>query len=264
MWRSGRTFDIVGCASRAISNEISNGAKMRTVGSSRDKTWAIIRKTGITLLFKHGFHGMNLRLLASESGLQAGSLYNYFKNKDDFLAVIVCDIMKELLGEISAALEGLEDPVERLKEFIMVMVVWHTKRKKEAVVSQAEIRSLRKERYEELVGLRKEFETILGGIVNDGVAKGVFATRDNSLIVIALLNMLVGIAGWYKRGGRLSVEVLVAEYTELILKILDRRMEARRREASSPAGAAVSILKAAKAAADGNGKRRIVAQTAGQ
>jgi len=80
------------------------------------------------------------------------------------------------------------------------MVVWHTKRKKEAVVSRAEIRSLRKERYEELVGRRAEFETILGGIVNDGVAKGVFATGDVALIVIAVLNMLVEHRGLVQTG----------------------------------------------------------------
>jgi AcrR family transcriptional regulator len=193
---------------------------MRTVGSSRDKTWPVIRKTGINLLFKHGFEGMNLRLLASESGLQAGSLYNYFDNKPDFLATIVCDIMKELIEEISEALEGLQDPEERLRNFIKVMVVWHTKRKKEAVISQSEIRSLPKGHFEELLRLRKEFEFILRKIIGDGVKKGVFRVSDQRLVVIAILNMLTGIAGWYKAGGRLDVDTLVNEYTDMVFRML--------------------------------------------
>jgi AcrR family transcriptional regulator len=198
---------------------------MRTVGSSRDKTWPIIRKTGIKLLFKHGFEGMNLRLLASESGLQAGSLYNYFDNKNEFLATIVCDIMKELLQQISDALDGVLDPEERLRNFVSVMVTWHTKRKKEAIVSQSEIRNLPKGRYEELIGLRKEFELILRKIIDEGVAAGVFRVLDARLLVVAILNMLTGIAGWYKPNGRLDVETLVGEYTDIVTKMLLSGME---------------------------------------
>ena len=204
---------------------------MRTVGSSRDKTWPIIRKTGIKLLFKHGFQGMNLRLLASESGLQAGSLYNYFDNKNEFLATIVCDIMRELLQEISDALDGVQDPEERLRNFVSVMVTWHTKRKKEAIVSQSEIRNLPKGRYEELIGLRKEFELILRKIIDEGVAAGIFRVLDARLIVVAILNMLIGIAGWYKPNGRLDVETLVGEYTDIVTKMLSagKEIEAARR-----------------------------------
>ncbi len=198
---------------------------MRTVGSSRDKTWPIIRKTGIKLLFRHGFQGMNLRLLASESGLQAGSLYNYFDNKNEFLATIVSDIMKELLQQISDALDGVQDPEERLRNFVSVMVIWHTKRKKEAIVSQSEIRNLPKGRYEELIGLRKEFELILRKIIDEGVAGGVFRVLDARLIVVAILNMLTGIAGWYKPNGRLDVETLVGEYTDIVTKMLSAGKE---------------------------------------
>lgn len=196
---------------------------MRTEGSSRDRTWPIIRKAGIKLLYKYGFHGMNLRRLAADSNLQAGSLYNYFKNKDEFLSIIVCDIMNELLNDIEEALGGVDDPEERLRKFIEVMVIWHTKRKTEAVVSQAEIRSLPKGQYRELVGMRKRFELILRDIVDDGVRAGVFHVSDAKVTVIMILNMLISIANWYKPNGRLSPEELLAQYIDVVFHILDHR-----------------------------------------
>lgn len=196
---------------------------MRTEGSSRDRTWPIIRKAGIKLLYKYGFHGMNLRRLAADSNLQAGSLYNYFKNKDEFLSIIVCDIMNELLNDIEEALGGADDPEERLRKFIEVMVIWHTKRKTEAVVSQAEIRSLPKGQYRELVGMRKRFELILRDIVDDGVRAGVFHVSDAKVTVVMILNMLISIANWYKPNGRLSPEDLLAQYIDVVFHILDHR-----------------------------------------
>lgn len=193
---------------------------MRTEGSSRDKTWPLIRAAGIKLLYKHGFHGMNLRQLAANSGLQAGSLYNYFKNKGEFLSILVCDIMRELLVALHDGLDGLEDPEERLERFVQVMVVWHTKRNSEAMISQSEIRSLTKGQYIELIKMRKEFETVLNQIIEDGVKKGCFHVSDVNLVTVMILNMLVGISSWYKPRGRLSVDTLVLEYTDAITRIL--------------------------------------------
>ena len=198
---------------------------MRTEGSSGHKTWPVIRKAGIKLLYKYGFHGMNLRRLAADSNLQAGSLYNYFNNKDEFLSIVVCDIMTELLDTLKESLEPLKEPEERLRKFVEIMVLWHTKRRMEAVVSQAEIRSLSKGQYRELTGMRKEFELILRSIVDDGVNEGVFHIDDSKITVIMILNMLTSIASWYKPSGRLTVSELVVQYIEVVFHILDHRSE---------------------------------------
>lgn len=166
---------------------------------------------------------MNLRRLAADSNLQAGSLYNYFKNKDEFLSIIVCDIMNELLSQLTESLEGVEGPEERLRKFIEVMVIWHTRRKMEAVVSQAEIRSLPKGQYRELNAMRKQFELILRDIVDDGVRAGVFHVSDTKVTVVMILNMLISIASWYRPNGRLSPEELLAQYVDVVFHILDHR-----------------------------------------
>lgn len=193
---------------------------MRTVGSSSDKTWSIIRKAAIELLFRFGFHAMNLRLLASEAGLTAGSLYNYFGNKEELLAELLCDIMSDLLQQIKDNVRTDVDPVTNLKRFIEIMVIWHTKRRKEAAISQTEMRSLPRHKYKEFLALRKQFEIVFQGIIEEGVDTEVFEVNDIALTTVTILNQLVSIAFWYKPNGRLSVEALIEEYTGSILRML--------------------------------------------
>lgn len=59
-----------------------------------------------SVLEQHGVGGMTMDRVASTAGLTAGSLYNYFRNKDD-LVQFICDRLVEpffqMLEEIAAA-----------------------------------------------------------------------------------------------------------------------------------------------------------------
>jgi len=193
---------------------------LRTVGSRREKTWPKIRSKGIDLMCQTGFERMNLRKLAEESGIQAGSLYNYFSSKDEFLHEVICDIMSELLEIIDSALEDSSNPVDRLRIYVRTMVRWHCERRKEAYVSHREFKSLPKAGYDEVRLLRKRFEIILGDIVGKGCASGDFTVSSREVTVVAILNMLTNISAWYRSNGPMSVEQLANNYEELIGNML--------------------------------------------
>lgn len=193
---------------------------MRTVGSKRDTTWPVIRNTAIQLIHKLGYDGMNVRLLASETNLQPGSLYNYFKSKEELLSMIVCAIMEDLLGEITARLELCTTPVDRLKCFIDVMVMWHTEHRKEAFVAHMEIRNVSKDRYQEYVDLRQSFRTILEEILTDGGKTGDFAIDDLDITCLSILSTLAAIPNWYRENGRLTPTDLVQWHIAAIFQML--------------------------------------------
>lgn len=193
---------------------------MRTVGSKRDTTWPVIRNTAIQLIHKLGYDGMNVRLLASETNLQPGSLYNYFKSKEELLSMIVCAIMEDLLEEITSRLEACSTPVERLRCFIDVMVMWHTEHRKEAFVAHMEIRNVSKDRYEEYVNLRQSFRTILEGILSDGGKAGVFAIDDLDITCLSILSTLAAIPNWYRENGRLAPADLVRWHIAAIFRMI--------------------------------------------
>lgn len=196
---------------------------MRTAGSSREKTWPRIRQKSIHLIHKNGFERMNLRALASDTGIQAGSLYNYFKSKHELLSIIICDIIEELLARLDAALEGVDCPQERLHRFVETMVDWHARKKKEAYISHREIRNLTSADYQRVTTLRKRFEELLEDIIADGVRKGLFRVDDHRLASVMILNMLTAISAWYRPSGRLSADTLVTQYSEAVDRIVGLR-----------------------------------------
>jgi AcrR family transcriptional regulator len=189
----------------------------RTIGSHGPKTMEAIRKAGLRLIFEHGYEAMSLRQLASEVGIQAGSLYNHITTKQELLFDLVQDHLNELLRQLELALKGKDRPVEKLRAFVAFHVLYHMTKKREVFITNSELRSLEPKNYAAIVTLRSAYERRLAGILADGVADGVFEVADVQVATFAILALLTGVCTWYRPGGRLSREAIVAVHERLVL-----------------------------------------------
>ncbi|PAY06550.1 MULTISPECIES: TetR/AcrR family transcriptional regulator [Bradyrhizobium] len=189
----------------------------RTIGSHGPTTLEAIRKAGVRLIFEHGYEAMSLRQLAAEVGIQAGSLYNHISTKQDLLFDLVQDHINDLLRELDLALEGKADPVERLRAFVAFHVTYHMTRKREVFIANSELRSLDAKNYDAVVALRGAYEQRLAEILADGVAEGVFEVVDIQVATFAIIALLTGLCTWYRPGGRLTRDAIIAAHEKLVL-----------------------------------------------
>jgi AcrR family transcriptional regulator len=175
-----------------------------------------IRQAAIARIYRHGYEAMNLRDLAADVNLKVGSLYNYIPQKQEFLAALLEDIMRELLHDLQAQVSPIEDPRERLLAFVRFHIEWHTARKEEVFIGNMEMRSLSTEQYAKVVEMRKTYEGYLRSILTQGVKAGYWMTPDPKVTSYALLAMLTGVSNWYRPNGRLSQSKLIQIYKSLV------------------------------------------------
>ena len=189
----------------------------RTIGSSGPKTQEAIRRAGLRLIFEYGYEAMSLRQLAAEVGIQVGSLYNHIATKQELLFDLVQDHINDLLRQLDVALEGKEEPLDKLRAFVAFHVSYHMTRKREVFIANSELRSLESKNYEAIVTLRSAYEQRLSDILNQGVAAGVFQVVDVQVATFAILSLLTGLCNWYRPGGRLTKEQIIAAHEKLVL-----------------------------------------------
>ena len=189
----------------------------RTIGSHGPKTMEAIRKAGLRLIFEHGYEAMSLRQLAAEVGIQVGSLYNHISTKQELLFDLVQDHLNELLRQLDLALKGKNQPIEKLRAFVAFHVLYHMTRKREVFIANSELRSLDPKNYAAIVTLRGAYEQRLTGILVEGVSEGVFEVADVQVATFAILALLTGVCTWYRPGGRLTREAIVATHEKLVL-----------------------------------------------
>jgi TetR/AcrR family fatty acid metabolism transcriptional regulator len=111
----------------------------RATAAAPDKREAIL-KAATQVFARHGFFQSQVADIARAAGVAAGTVYLYFRSKDDLLVSLFEKTMREAIAEGRAALEGIADPRERLTRIAQLHLGRLGRDRDLAVVFQVELR----------------------------------------------------------------------------------------------------------------------------
>ncbi len=153
-------------------------AKRRPDPSSAGKRDAILR-AAIDVFAERGYFNAQVADVARAAGVAAGTVYLYFRSKDDLLASIFERTMQDAFAEWKTTLAAVNDPAERLRRFAALHLGRLGRDRKLAVVFQVELRQSIKfmERLSSTL-LRDYLGQIRDAIV-EGQSRGVFRADIN-------------------------------------------------------------------------------------
>lgn len=142
-----------------------------------------ILRAAIDVFAERGFFNAQVADIARAAGVAAGTVYLYFRSKDDLLVSIFERTMREAFAEGRAAVAGIHDPAERLRRFARVHLGRLGRDRNLAVVYQVELRQSVKfmERFSSTL-LRDYLGQIRAAIV-DGQHTGAFRADLNATAV---------------------------------------------------------------------------------
>lgn len=143
-----------------------------------DKRAAIL-DAATAIFAKRGFFGSQVADVARAAGIAAGTVYLYFRSKDEILTSIFDRTMQEAIDEGRAALADVGDPVERLRKIARLHFTRLGRDRNLAIVFQVELRQTTKfmERFS-TTGLR-DYLAVIQQTIEDGQARGVFRQSVN-------------------------------------------------------------------------------------
>jgi len=144
-----------------------------------DKRDAILR-AATKVFAQNGFFQSQVADVARGAGVAAGTVYLYFKGKDDLLVSIFERSMKEVLAEGRAAVAGVADPAERLRALARLHLERLGRDKSLAVVFQVELRQSIKfmERFSE--SFLQDYFKLIREAIADGQLGGTFRKDVNA------------------------------------------------------------------------------------
>lgn len=140
----------------------------------RNEKRARILDAAISVFAEKGFHAARISDIADRAGVADGTIYLYFKHKEDILLSIFEEKMEELLQELASALEGISDPRERIRAFARHHVYQLRKHPELAQVFQVELRQSRKFLREYRPEKLWEYLEKFASLVEEGQSLGLF------------------------------------------------------------------------------------------
>jgi TetR/AcrR family transcriptional regulator, fatty acid metabolism regulator protein len=128
---------------------------------------------------ERGFFAAQVADVAARAGIAAGTVYLYFRSKDDLLISIFDRTMAEALAEARQLVDTVADPVERLRRFAERHLARLGRNRRLAVVFQVELRQSTKFMARFSRTLLREYLGLIRSTIAAGQARGVFRPAVN-------------------------------------------------------------------------------------
>jgi TetR/AcrR family transcriptional regulator, fatty acid metabolism regulator protein len=151
-----------------------------------DKREAILR-AAVRVFARHGYFNAQVADVARDAGVAAGTVYLYFRSKDDLLVSIFERTMHEARTDATAALEGLSDPIARLHALARLHLDRLGRDRDLAVVFQVELRQSTKFMERLSSTLLREYLGLIRDTIADAQAQGAFRRDINPTVAAKIL-----------------------------------------------------------------------------
>jgi TetR/AcrR family transcriptional regulator, fatty acid metabolism regulator protein len=143
---------------------------------SQDKHSNII-KAAIKVFAKNGFYNSRVSEIAKEAQVADGTVYLYFKNKDDILISLFEEEMDKIIKNMKENMEKEENPVDKIRRFAQIHLGMVRDNRNLAEVIQVELRQSSKFMREYKNRKFIEYLNIISRIIQEGKDQGCFGSE---------------------------------------------------------------------------------------
>jgi TetR/AcrR family fatty acid metabolism transcriptional regulator len=151
-----------------------------------DKRGAILR-AAIKVFAENGFFNSKVSDVAKAAGVADGTVYLYFKNKDDILRSIFDQAMALFIAEARKEIKRFEDPAEKLRRIAELHLEKLGADRDLAIVFQVELRGSTKFMEEFSNAAFAEYLGIIKEVFVEGQQKGIFRGDLNPTVCAKIL-----------------------------------------------------------------------------
>src|SRR3989304_5344340 len=134
-------------------------------GDKRDR----ILRAAVKIFSRNGFFNSKVSEIARASGVADGTIYLYFKNKDDLLISLFEEKMGEVVSDVRERVAMGTGPLHRLRIFIENHMDLLVREAGLIEVIQVELRQSNKFMKEYVPVRFLEYLDVLGGILEEGI-----------------------------------------------------------------------------------------------
>ena len=164
-----------------------------------------------------GYDGATLDDIAVQFGATKAAIYYHFHSKEAIYTEIRATAVRDAIARLEAILARGEPPEATLRAAILDLVshIFGDLDRYANILRTG--RQLSAESYETVRVLQRQYERLIGAVVEEGIAAGVFARRDPKLMTFTMLRACLSVADWYSPDGPLPPEVIAEQVTDQVL-----------------------------------------------
>ncbi|WP_114778905.1 TetR/AcrR family transcriptional regulator [Botryobacter ruber] len=177
----------------------------------------IILEEAAKLFKERGYSGTSMRDLAEKVGMEAPSMYNHIRSKDEILEIICFHIANTYVSQLSK-IESSEDSfIDKLKALIRLHIRMIIEDGAAVSVTNNDWKFLPDDKLKEFKDIRRGYEKRFAAIIEQGMAAGEFHDVNVSVALFTILSAVRWVELWYRPNRGVSAKALEETITTILL-----------------------------------------------
>ena len=180
---------------------------MKTARKKASKKEFILKKAA-EMFREKGFAATSMRDLAETVGIEAASLYNHIRSKNEMLESICFDVANRFtlfMDEIEGTSQGAIKKIDTILRFHIKQMIENFE---EVIVCDREWRHLDEPYLSNFRSQRRIHRKRFAAIIEDGIKNGDLKKIDAPTVVLIMLHAVNGIESWHRSTAKISAKEL--------------------------------------------------------
>jgi len=180
-----------------------------------------ILKSAAAAFRRVGYHGATVEQIAAALHMKKGNLYYYFKNKEEIL--FAChqyslDRLMQILHEVRQSGLPADEQLRRLVHAFVHTILDEL----HGTALFLDLEALTPVHLKAVIARRDEFDRGVRALLEEGMARGVFARGDQKLLAFALLGAVNWIPRWFSPSGAATSQQIADLFADFFVAGLRR------------------------------------------
>lgn len=174
----------------------------------------------VDLFRQKGYHATTTQDIIRAVGCSKGGFYHHFPRKEDLLYLAHETFINYELECAQRILRLEAPPEEKLKRVLTDLIESIALYQAEVTIFFQERHSLNNSpRWGEVKQKRRDYERIVNGLVEAGMASGVFRSDlDPHMVTLGLFGMCNWVYQWYRPGAGMGPQEIAATFITMVLE----------------------------------------------
>ena len=181
-----------------------------------------ILKSAAAAFRRRGYHGASVEEIADALHMTKGSLYYYFRNKEEILYFCHDYSLDILLGLLADVEKEAAPPDAKLRKLIVAFVHMIIDELHGTALT-LDPQALSPPLLKKIVAKRDAFDHGFRRILEDGIERGLFAPGDPKLLTFAVLGAVNWITRWYDPKGPATSQQIGEHFADFLVAGLKSR-----------------------------------------
>jgi len=164
-----------------------------------------------------GYHATSVDDIAQALRMTKGSLYYYFKNKEEILYVChdhTLDLLLRALRDIQAGDESAQD---KLRSVVIAFVMLMTEELHGTAAVTLDVKELSPPLRRKITAKRDRFDRAVRRIIRQGVDEGVFRSLDVKFTTFAIMGGINWIPHWFDPKGKADARAIAVAFADFFV-----------------------------------------------